>query len=161
MGERSHQPQPLQAAAGQDDRHLSDMSGKGLQWCVREGQEEEMLDRKVRKMIEWWFYNYESKRKEAAEYLVELAEQGITARYEGLGIRNSSVSNPTESKGIKTLDGRKSALWCKVVENTLTTFRWEIEYRVIELFYFKHKSGRGYVICSGYPNGRLHTGQNV
>ena len=37
-------------------------------------------------------------------------------------------------------DGRKTALWCKVVENTLTTFRWEIEYRVIELFYFRHKS---------------------
>ena len=93
-----------------------------------------MLDRKIRKKIEWAFRNYEALRTQAAEYLVELAESGLTAKYDGVG-GVSSGGNPTEVKGIKAAE-YNAVLWCKVVENTITTFRWQTEYDIIKGKFF-------------------------
>ncbi|MCI9519256.1 MAG: hypothetical protein HFK08_08420 [Clostridia bacterium] len=97
-----------------------------------------MLDRKIRKKIEWAFRNYSTLQKQGADYIVELAEQGTTPAY-GLVGGGHAPGNPTESKGIKAAENN-AMLWCKVVENTLTTFRWDIEYELIKMFYFEKKS---------------------
>lgn len=101
-----------------------------------------MLDRKIRKRIEWAFYHYDELKKQGAEYLLELAEQGVTAQYEGVGVHSSDVSNPTESKGIKAA-GNTAAAWCKVVECTKKHFEKVYtetnvrKYQLIDLRYTK------------------------
>lgn len=97
-----------------------------------------MLDRKMRKRIEWAFYHYDELKKQGAEYLLELAEQGVTAQYEGVGIHSSDVSNPTESKGIKVA-GNTAAAWCKVVERTKE--RYQCDANKSELLRLKYKTG--------------------
>lgn len=102
-----------------------------------------MLDRKIRKKIEWAFRNYETLRTQAAEYLVELAESGLTAKYDCVG-GVSSGGNPTENKGIKAAENN-AVLWCKVVENTKKHFEEEYfkthvkKHEIIELRYFRNK----------------------
>ena len=93
-----------------------------------------MLDRKIRKKIEWAFRNYDTLKEQGADYLVALAEQGITPMYGAVGSR-ASPGNPTESKGIRAAE-YNAVLWCKVVENTLTAFRWEPEYEIIKGKFF-------------------------
>lgn len=99
-----------------------------------------MLDRKVRKRIEWAFYNYDVLKTLAAEYLVELAETGITAQYDGAGIHSGHISNPTEVKGVKVA-GNTAAIWCKVVENTKKYFEtvyWETNIKKYQLIAFRY-----------------------
>lgn len=93
-----------------------------------------MLDRKIRKRIEWAFKNYATLQKEGAEYLIALAESGLTPVYGAVG-GHCAPSNPTESKGIKATE-YNPVLWCKVVENTLTAFRWDMEYDIIQTKFF-------------------------
>jgi len=97
-----------------------------------------MLDRRIRKKIEWAFRNYDTLKEQGADYIVTLAEQGITPMYGAVGSR-ASPGNPTESKGIKAAE-HNDMLWCKVVENTMTAFRWDMEYELIKMFYFEKKS---------------------
>ena len=44
-----------------------------------------MLDRKTRKKIEWAFRSYATLRTQAAEYLVDIAESGLTPSYGAVG----------------------------------------------------------------------------
>ena len=97
-----------------------------------------MLDRNIRKKIEWAFRTYHILKQQSAEYIVELAESGTTPMYGAIGSR-ASPGNPTESKGIKAAE-HNDMLWCKVVEHTMTAFRWDIEYELIKMFYFEKKS---------------------
>lgn len=97
-----------------------------------------MVDRKVRYKIERSFKDYAKNRQRGAEYIVELAESGLIAQYGKVGSGNN-VGNPTEAKAIKAA-GDIAALWCKVVENTLITFKWEIEEWIIDMYYFRKLS---------------------
>lgn len=106
-----------------------------------------MLDRKIRKKIEWAFRTYDTLKEQGADYLVALAEQGITPMYGAAGSR-ASPGNPTESKGIKVTE-HNAVLWCKVVENTLTAFQWDMEHELITLHYFKKKSRAFVCECLG------------
>jgi len=97
-----------------------------------------MLDRKVRYQIECAFKNYERNRQKSVEYIADLAESGLIAQYGKAG-GSSGASNPTEKKALLAASD-KSYLWCKVVENTLITFKWEIEEWIINGYYFHHRS---------------------
>lgn len=93
-----------------------------------------MLDRKIRKRVEYAFYNYKTLKEQGANYIVELAESGLTARLDGVG-GSSGKSNPTEAKGIKAAD-YNAMLWCKVVERTKARFASDIN--KIDMLNFKY-----------------------
>lgn len=97
-----------------------------------------MLDRKLRRRVERAFYDYELNKKRGVDQIVELAESGLIAQYDKVGGR-AGVGNPTEKKAILAA-ADKSYLWCRVVENTLITFRWEIEEWIINMYYFRNMS---------------------
>ena len=107
-----------------------------------------MLDRKIRKRVEYAFYNYKTLKEQGANYIVELAESGLTARLDSVG-GSSGKSNPTEAKGIKAAECYDAIPWCRVVERTKKRFMDEplklklIEYRYerktpIKQLYTKH-----------------------
>lgn len=102
-----------------------------------------MIDRKTRKKIEWAFRSYATLRTQAAEYLVDIAESGLTPSYGAVG-GSSCAGNPTEVKGIRAAE-HTAVLWCKVVENTKKHFEEEYfrthvkKYEIIELRYFRNK----------------------
>lgn len=98
-----------------------------------------MLDRKIRKKIEWAFYNYADLREKGAEYLVELAERGLTASYDAAGVHGSGADNAAETRCVKAIDANRAAYWCKVVEKTLEHFRDTGKDTLIRLRYFDKK----------------------
>lgn len=81
-----------------------------------------MLEWGIRKKIEQAFYDYEQNRKTGAEYIDNLAYEGMVVNLNRVGGSGGKVGNPTEAKGIKAVQGNKDYLWCSVVENTLKYF---------------------------------------
>lgn len=96
-----------------------------------------MIDKKIRKKIENAFYNYSSLKQQGAEYLVELAEAGLTAKYDSVGGR-ASGDNTTETRCVKAVDSNRAVQWCRVVEKTLEHFRDTGKDTLIRLRYFEH-----------------------
>ena len=96
-----------------------------------------MLHRKNRKKIEWAFRNYDTLKEQGADYIVTLAEQGITPMYGAVG-SCASPGNPTESKGIRAAE-YNAVLWCKVVENTMDRFEDTGKDTLIRLKYFESR----------------------
>ncbi len=92
------------------------------------------MERKLRKQIEYYFYNYEKIKKEAAQYISDLCAVSSPI-LENLG-RGSGISNITEAKGIKLAEYNKY-LWCEVVEKTYLTYRWTFEGIILQHRYFK------------------------
>lgn len=99
-----------------------------------------MLDRKTRKKIEWAFRSYATLRTQAAEYLVDIAESGLTPNYGAVG-GSSCAGNPTEVKGIRAAE-HTAVLWCKVVEKTMERFEDTGKDTLIKLKYFKNEKER-------------------
>lgn len=63
-----------------------------------------MLERKIRKKIEWAFYNYDSLKESAKEYIVEIAESQIAVNYDKLPVQSSN-DNSIERAIINGIDG--------------------------------------------------------
>jgi hypothetical protein len=103
-----------------------------------------MLEWRIRKQIEHAFYNYEALKRQGAEYLVDLAQAGITAKYDSVGGR-TGCSNPTQDKAILCADA-KAVGWCHVVERTRERYTQTDKEELIKQKYIEHKSP--YRICN-------------
>ena len=112
-----------------------------------------MLTKLLRKQIEWQFYNYAADKALYDERVNEVIDEGLTAKYDVVGGRGSDVGNPTERKGllINAIDGAK--VWAKVVENTFTAFRWELEFDLMRALYIENKKPSD-IIMLGYTSER-------
>lgn len=111
-----------------------------------------MLDRKTRKKIEWAFRSYETLRAQAAEYLADLAESGITPKYGAVG-GSHGAGNPTENKGIRAAEAVGTTDWCRVVEKTLERFQATGKDTLIRLKYFEKRKER-YILDKLYIDRR-------
>ena len=100
-----------------------------------------MLDRRKKRQIEWNFFNYEANRKLGAELLREIAESGTTVSYDRVGF-GSDVGNPTESKALRYMTKAQPYYWAKVVENTMTAFRFEPVYDILVARYIDKRNHR-------------------
>ena len=94
------------------------------------------MEYKIRKQIEYAFYNYDKLKADASEYLSDLCSLKSPG-LENLG-HGSGVSNPTENAGVKLAEYNKY-LWCEVVERTVTAYRWKYEYTLIRKKYVEKK----------------------
>lgn len=101
------------------------------------------MEYKIRKQIEYAFYNYDKLKADASEYLSDLCSLKSPG-LENLG-HGSGVSKPTENAGVKLAEYNKY-LWCEVVERTVTAYRWEYEYTLIRKKYVEKKGRR--MICT-------------
>lgn len=101
------------------------------------------MEYKIRKQIEYAFYNYDKLKADASEYISDLCSLKSPG-LENLG-HGSGVSNPTENAGVKLAEYNKY-LWCEVVEKTVTAYRWEYEYTLIRKKYVEKKGRR--LICT-------------
>lgn len=95
-----------------------------------------MLDRNIRRRVERALYDYKRNKELGVEAIVELAENGLIAKYESIG-GSSNVGNPTENKAIKAVEGSESVMWCRVVEETLKHFCNTGKDILIRLKYFE------------------------
>lgn len=95
-----------------------------------------MLERRVRKKIEWAFYNYKAISTTAEKYILEVAEKQLSVSYDKLPVQ-SSAGNSVESSVIKALDKGDAYKWCKVVEQTLEHFAGTGKDTLIRLKYFE------------------------
>lgn len=100
-----------------------------------------MLDRRLRRRIERAFYEYSTNKHRGAESVAELAESGLTVKYEAVG-RGNGPSNPTERKALKGMDDGNAYAWCVVVEQTLAHFAGTGKDTLIRLRYFDKLSER-------------------
>lgn len=98
-----------------------------------------MLTKRMRKLIEWHFYNYAADKEMYAERIAEIAESGITANYSAIGGHSGTPSNPTERKGLLLNDLKLTQTWDAVVRNTFTAFRFEPEYDMMKAMYIDGK----------------------
>lgn len=105
-----------------------------------------MLERNIRRRVERAFYDYTINSKKAAAY-IDSYYTGITANWEGLRSSGGQISNPTEKKALRALEGaeREAIAWCKVVEQTLDHFARTGKDELIRLRYFQNVSE--YKIC--------------
>ena len=101
------------------------------------------MEYKIRKQIEYAFYNYDKLKADASEYISDLCSLKSPG-LENLG-HGSGVSKPTENAGVKLAEYNKY-LWCEVVERTVTAYRWEYEYTLIKKKYVEKKGRR--LICA-------------
>lgn len=98
-----------------------------------------MIDRGIRKKIEWAFYNYPENSKNCAELLCELAERGMVKKTDGEFINTYSISDPT-LKAIEAVDKLLIYKWCTVVETVLKRFAGTGKDTLIRLKYFERRS---------------------
>ena len=97
-----------------------------------------MLTKRLRKQIEWHFYNYAADKALYDERASEIIESGLTANYSAVG-RGSEPGDPTEIKGIKLYELDNAQGWSEVVRNTYTAFRFKPEYDMMKTLYIDKK----------------------
>lgn len=98
------------------------------------------MDNAIKFKIKKAFYNYEKFLKSCVISTVELAEQGLIASYDKLGVQGSK-SNTREAKLCGVMDKASEQLrWCYVVEKTLEHFKFERDkVEMIRVHYFNGK----------------------
>lgn len=96
------------------------------------------MTKRMRKQIEWHFYNYTADRELYAERVAEIAESGIVANYATVG-GQGAPANPTERKGLLINDLSTERTWATVVRNTFTAFRFDPEYDLMQAMYVDGK----------------------
>lgn len=106
-----------------------------------------MLTKRLRRQIEWHFYNYKADFALYDEKVREIAESGITADFGRVG-GSSAPSDPTWGKALKiaAINGDKS--WAVVVRNTFITFQNKPEGKIMDALYIQGKP-RAEILCSG------------
>lgn len=100
-----------------------------------------MLNTRIRKQIEWHFYNYKADIALYEERKQDIIDSGLTANFGRIG-GHSNVGSPTERKAmqIEALDHERN--WATVVKNTFNAFRFEPEYDIMVALYIKGKRYR-------------------
>lgn len=94
-----------------------------------------ILDGRLRKRIEFHFFNYNADKLIESDTVRDIAESGLTADFNRIGSRAGRTPNLTEKKGLLLYEQSKRYLWPKVVENTFTAFRFEPEYEIMHKRY--------------------------
>lgn len=97
-----------------------------------------MLERRLRKTIEWAFYNYKAMRDEAAQAIADAADKQLSVNYGGAAVK-SSPGNTNERSVISAIDRAESYKWCKVVEQTLEHFEGTGKDTLVRLKYFERQ----------------------
>lgn len=98
-----------------------------------------MLERKIRKRIEWAFYNYSELKKNAEEYILDVAESQMAVNYDKLPVQSSN-GNSIERTLINGIDKNIAYKWCKVVEQTIEHFTGTGKDTLVKMRYFEKKS---------------------
>ncbi len=96
------------------------------------------MDNKIKRKIDWAFYNYEKLLKDNEEVLDDIRASGLIANISQVG-HGSGVGNPTEQKAIRCAE-YDNALWCAVVERTYIYYKWTMEGTLLKKKYFDKKS---------------------
>lgn len=93
-----------------------------------------MLTTRLRKQIEWHFYNYTADIALYQDKARDIISDGLTANFGRIG-SSTDRGNPTEDKVLRlaALDGERT--WATVVRNTFNAFRFEPEYEVMIALY--------------------------
>ena len=99
------------------------------------------MNRKIRRQIEWHFYNYEADEKLYQEKVKDIVETGLTANYDKIG-RSTKIADPTPNKAIQLSKFSPDRNWAAVVRNTFNTYRFEPEYAVMVDLYINKKRYR-------------------
>ncbi|MBO7213985.1 MAG: hypothetical protein J6V66_00660 [Clostridia bacterium] len=106
------------------------------------------MDKKVKRKIEYAFYNYRRLVESAVQSTVDIADAGLAAQYGSPRVQ-STTDNKRESRLCKAIDNSLEAWrWCNVVEHTLDHYACDGRDKIIRLRYFK-----GYSVnhtCSEY-----------
>lgn len=111
-----------------------------------------MLTKRIRKQIEWHFYNYAADRALYDSRISEIVDVGLTANYDVVG-GGGAPGNPTERKGLLLNAIGGSGSWAKVVENTFAAFRWELEFGLMRALYVEGKKPSD-IFMLGYTSER-------
>lgn len=106
-----------------------------------------MLTKRIRKQIEWHFYNYAADKELYEERVAEIAESGVVANYSAIG-GHSPPGNPTERKGLLINELSAECSWATVVRNTFIAFRFEPEFKVMVELYINGRP-RDELLCGG------------
>lgn len=94
-----------------------------------------MLNKRVRAMLEWHFYNYEADIKLNEEKAQDITYSNLTINMTPSVGHGNRISKPTEYKAEKLFElGRD---WAAVVRNTFNTFKFEPEYDIMCRLYIK------------------------
>jgi hypothetical protein len=115
-----------------------------------------MLTTKLRKQLEWHFYNRDADIAIYEDKVRGVIESGLTADYDRLGNANKRGGSPTESKAIKIATLGEGRDWAAVVSNTFNAFRFEPEYDVMVALYVNGKR-RSKVIEEYFVGGAWQT----
>lgn len=98
-----------------------------------------MLTTRLRKQIEWHFYNHEADLAVYQDKARDIIGGGLTANFGRIGSGTGS-GNPTEDKVLRlaALDGERT--WATVVRNTFNAFKFEPEYEVMMALYIDRRT---------------------
>lgn len=107
-----------------------------------------MLTKRLRKQIEWHFYNYKADMASYNERVRDILESGLTASYDHVGGTSGIPGNPVERKAIQLDELDRERSWATVVRNTFTAFRFEPEYDIMVALYIKQRNRRE-LFCDG------------
>lgn len=94
-----------------------------------------MLNTRIRKLIEWHFYNYEADKSLIKEKEEDITYANLTVNMTPSMGHSNKTSDPTAWKAEKLFElGRD---WSAVVRNTFTAFKFEPEYDIMVDLYVK------------------------
>lgn len=93
-----------------------------------------MLDRKLRRTIEWAFYNYDANRQKALCKVEDCIDASLAHNANGVS-SNAKHRNIMEDKTIRAVDNWEWR-WCRVVEKTIGHFKDTGKDTLIKLRYF-------------------------
>lgn len=102
-----------------------------------------MLTKRLRKQIEWHFYNYKADLALYNDRVRDILESGLTANFDRVGsFGGGTPSSPTERKALQLEALDREYGWATVVRNTFNAFRFEPEYEIMVALYIEHRSRR-------------------
>lgn len=105
-----------------------------------------MLNTRLRKQIEWHFYNYEAGRKLYQSKAEDIIYAVPPPKY--IPDNCPRRGSPTESKAVKLWELDCDKNWAGVVRNTFLAFRFEPEFALMKRLYIERERWRE-VIESG------------
>jgi hypothetical protein len=93
-----------------------------------------MLTTKLRRQLEWHFYNYKADLALSGERERDIIESGLCVAFSHVGSR-SRLGSPTEGKAMRIAALGHGQDWAAVVLNTFNAFRFEPEYDIMTALY--------------------------
>jgi hypothetical protein len=114
-----------------------------------------MLTTRIRKQLEWHFYNREADLAIRDDEIKSVAESGLTVDYSRVGSGGKRGGSPTESKAIKIAALKAGGDWATVVDNTFNAYKFLPEFDAMVALYVENKSFKEII-----KNGKNERGLN-